>query len=417
MNLWIKRALWITAGLAATGGVAYSYVPKPVRVETDVAARGPLVVEVDAAGQTRVKRRYTVTAPIAGVVSRPEQRPGDPVKAGDALVTLHPIDPPLLDARARAQAEAQIKVAIAARAQAEAQVDLARTSLSGARTDSERQKALAQSASGMAADLDSADLKARTGEEQLAAARMGVQAARFQEEAARALVQRLDTVNADAGVALRSPADGRILRVLHQDGGVVQAGTAILEIGDPADLEIVLDLLSTNAVNVRPAAGVTVERWGGPRPLAAAVRNVEPAGTTKVSALGIEEQRVNVIADFTEPLATRATLGDGYRVEARVVVADLRDVLRVPLAALFRSGDDWAVFTVARQPRGAQAALTRVTLGQRSERWAEVRSGLADGARVVLHPGNRLRDGIAVEPHATPSTNPPIANPPGSASP
>jgi len=402
MNTWIKRSLWIAASLAAVGGVVYSYVPKPVRVETEVAGRGPLVVQVEAEGQTRVKRRYTVTAPLAGVVSRPEQRPGDAVKAGDALVTLHPIDPPLLDARARAQADAQIKVAAAARAQADAQVDVARTSLAFAQTSLDRQKALALSGSSMAADLDAADLKVRTGEEQLAAARMGVQAARFQEEAARALVQRLDATHDGAsaqtpGVALRSPADGRVLRVLHQDGGVVQAGTAILEIGDPADLEIVLDLLSTDAVNVRPGAGVTVERWGGPRLLAAAVRNVEPAGSTKVSALGIEEQRVNVIADFTEPPATRASLGDGYRVEARVVVADLHDVLRVPLAALFRSGDDWAVFTVA----GPKAALARVTLGQRSDRWAEVLSGLADGAPVVLHPGDRLRDGGAVQARAS----------------
>lgn len=393
MNTWIKRSPWIAASVATAGAVAWSYVPKPVRVEAEAVGRGPLVVEVDAEGKTRVKRRYTVTAPIAGVVSRPEQNPGDPVRSGDALVTLHPIDPPLLDARARAQAEAQIKVATAARAQAEAQVEVARTSLSFARTNLNRQKALAQSGSSMAADFDSADLKVRTGEEQLAAARMGVQAARFQEEAARALVQRIEAGRSDAGVALRSPADGRVLRVLHQDGGVVQAGTAILEIGDPADLEIVLDLLSTDAVKVRPGAAVTVERWGGPRPLAAAVRNVEPAGSTKVSALGIEEQRVNVIADFTDPLATRASLGDGYRVEARVVVADLRDVLRVPLAALFRSGDDWALFTVP----GPRAALTRVTLGQRSDHWAEVLSGLADGARVVLHPGDKLRDGGLVD--------------------
>jgi len=410
MNRWIKRSIGIAAGLLGLAAVVYSYVPKPARVETEVVGRGPLVVEVEADGQTRVKRRYVVQAPLGGVISRPELRAGDPVKAGDPLVTLAPIEPPLLDARSRAQAEAQARVAAAARAQAEAQVDLARTALSFARTELDRDRRLAESGSTSPASLEAAELKQRTAEQQLAAARMGVQTARFNEEAAAAALLRAEGRKApDAGVSLRSPADGRVLRVLLQDGGVVAAGTPIFEVGDPADLEIVVDLLSTDAVNVRPGAPVSVVRWGGPGVLPAAVRTVEPAGFTKVSALGVEEQRVNVIADFTGDPAARASLGDGYRVEARVTVVSLPDVLRAPLAALFRSGDDWAAFVV----RGDGAALTRLRLGRRNERWAEVTGGLEEGARIVLHPGDRLRDGARVlaQPAPQKSEPPRLASP------
>jgi HlyD family secretion protein len=395
MNRWVKRSLWTAAALATAAGVAWSYVPKPVRVETAAVDRGLLQEEVAAEGRTRVKRRYVVSAPLPGVVSRPELRAGDRVKAGEALVTLSPIEPPLLDARSQAQAEAQVRVAAAARAQAEAQVDLGRTSLAFARTDRDRERTLVAGGSTSAASLEAAELKVRTGEEQVAAALMGVQAARFQEDVARAALLRVrgDQRAPETGLALRAPADGRVLRLLVQDGGVVAGGTPLLEIGDTTDLEIVLDLLSTDAVNVHAGAPVTLERWGGPAPLPALVRNVEPAGFTKVSALGVEEQRVNVIADFTGDIAARASLGDGYRVEARVTIATLPSALRVPLAALFRSGDAWAVFTVP----GKKAAVAKVTLGRRNDRWAEVLDGVAEGARVVVHPGDKVRDGVLVE--------------------
>jgi HlyD family secretion protein len=385
MNRWIKRSLGTVTGLAAAAAIAYSYVPKPVRVETEIVARGPLRVEVEADGQTRVRRRYVVSSPLGGVLSRPELRAGDPVKAGDPLVTLAPIEPPLLDARSRAQAEAQ--------------VDLGRTAVSFARSDLEREKQLFASGATAPAGLEAADLRVRTAEQQLAAARIGVQTARFQEEAAAAALLRASGRVSELQVPLRAPADGRILRVLVKDGGVVPAGTPIFELGDPTDLEVVADLLSTDAVNVRPGAAVSVVRWGGGATLTAAVRMVEPAGFTKMSALGVEEQRVNVIADFAGDPAARAPLGDGYRVEVRVVVADLPDVLRLPIAALFRSGADWAVFAV----RGDKAAVTRVTLGQRNERWAEVLAGLTPGVPVVLHPGDRLRDGVRIESRLAPS--------------
>lgn len=389
MNKWIKRALWSVAGVVVAGSIGASYLPKPTPVEVELVGRGPLRVEVEADGQTQVKRRYVVSAPVSGVISRPEQRAGDAVKLGEPLLTLTPIEPPLLDARSRAQADAQVKVATAARAQAEAQVELARTSLSFARSELERERKLAESGTTSPASLEAAEVKVRTAEQQLAAARLGVTAARFQEEAAAAVVLRASGRTGDAGVALRAPTDGRVLRVLVKDGGVVAAGMPILEVADPTDLEIVVDLLSTDAVNVRVGAPVSVVRWGGPAVLAAVVRNVEPAGFTKVSALGVEEQRVNVIADFSGDPAARAPLGDGYRVEARVVVADLPEVLRMPLSALFRSGEDWAVYAV----RDKRAVMARVKLGRRNEKFAEVLEGIEAGARVVLRPGDRLKAG------------------------
>jgi HlyD family secretion protein len=394
MNLWTRRSLWTLAGLAGLGALARVFVPRPLPVETGTLARGPLRVEVEAEGQTRVKHRYVVSAPVGGVISRPEQRPGDLVRWGEALVTLTPIEPPLLDGRTQAQADAQVRVASAARAQAEAQVDLVRTTLAFAQKELDRERMLTDRGAAPTAGLEAAELRVHTAEQQLAAARMGVTAARFQEDAATAATSRATGRGTNARVALRAPVDGRVLRVLVTDGGVITAGTPILELADPTDLEVVVELLSTDAVAVRPGAPVSVLRWGGPAALTAAVRSVEPIATTKLSTLGVEEQRVRVIADFEGDPNLRGQLGDGYRVDARVVLADLPDVLRIPMAALFRSGDQWATFAV----RDRRAILSRLKLGQRNETWAEVVSGLEEGARVVLRPVDRLEDGARVEP-------------------
>ena len=208
-------------------------------------------------------------------------------------------------------------------------------------------------------------------------------------------------------VILEAPATGTILRLIQESGGVIAAGTPILEVGDARDLEVVVDLLSTDAVKVRPAASASIERWGGEGPLGAHVRLVEPAGFTKLSALGIEEQRVNVLLDFDGAIEGRAPLGDGYRVEARVVIVDLSDVLRVPLSALFRDGERWASFVV----NDGNARLAHLDLGRRNQRHAEVIRGLTEGDRVVIHPGDRLRDGLRVAPRRSPAPGPRVAGP------
>ncbi len=401
MKTWIKRVVSGVVGLGLAGLVAYAYAPKPLPVETALVDRGKLRVEVEADGQTRVKHRFIVSAPLAGIVARPELRAGDSIKQGDALVTITPIDPPLLDARSRAQAEAQVKLSRAAQAQAEARVALARTALEYAKTDVGRQRELAKTGTIAKASLEAAELAEKTSEQEFAAAKLGVEVARFQVQAAEAALVRASggASAGQGGAALHAPVTGKILRVLQQDGGVVPAGAPLFEIGDASDLEIVIDLLSTDAVKVKPGAFVSIERWGGEGALEAKVRVIEPAGFTKVSALGIEEQRVNVIADFSGEPKTRALLGDGYRVEAKVVLSEESDALRVPVSALFRAEDAWAVYTI----EGELTKETRVVLGQRNRSHAAVLEGLAEGSRVVVHPSDQLKDGVRVIPHAAPA--------------
>jgi len=410
VKTWIKRLVYSAVGLGLAGLVASAYAPKPLRVEAARIERGPLRVEVLADGQTRVKHRFIVSAPLAGIMARPELHAGDPIKQGDAMVSITPIDPPLLDARSRAQAEAQARLARAAQAQAEARASVAKTALEYAASDLGRQKELFVSGSVPRASLESAELSFKSSEQELAAAKLGVEVARFQVQAAEASLLRTSSpssassapkggVAAQAGAVLRAPASGQVLRVLQQDGGVVPAGAPLFEVGDAHDLEIVVDLLSTDAVKVKPGAAMTIERWGGEGTLAATVRYVEPSGFTKVSALGIEEQRVNVIAELGDPPERRPSLGDGYRIEARVVLLDLPDVVRAPVGALFRDGEQWAVYVV----EADAARLVHVTIGHRNPRHAEVLAGLEAGARVIVHPGDKLKDGVRVAPDAAPS--------------
>lgn len=390
-----KIALEIVVALVLLGLIVFAFLPKPLRVEMAAVTRGPLVVTVDGDGRTRIKDRFAVSAPVAGQIDRIALRPGDRVKLGAPITEVTPIDPPLLDARSRAQAEAQLRLAKAAEAQAAARVRTAEAAAERAKAEQQRMAALERSGGVTRAAVEDADLAARTTAAELESARFGVGVARSQVELSEAAVSRLSTKAGDAisSVPVKSPVDGAVLRVFTASAGVVAAGAPLVEIGDPAGLEIVLDVLSADAVAIRAGAEAWIEQWGGARRLDARVRLVEPSGFTKVSALGIEEQRVNVIADFTGDPAERAALGDGYRVHARVVVWQKPDAIRVPLSALFRDGDHWAVFVVA----GGRAALRAVEIGHRGDREAEALSGVAEGERVIAHPADRLTGGARVE--------------------
>ncbi len=409
-----KRILEVAVALLLLAAIAYAFVPKPSRVEAAAVARGPLVVTVDGDGRTRIKDRYVVSAPVSGQVPRLALRPGDRVALGAELTEVTPVEPPLLDARTRAQAEAQARTARAGIAQARARVTLAETSLAEARTDLERVRTLFEKGGVARAELDAAEFRERAAAAELDSARFGAKIAQFELETAEAALIRMSRgvgrrappgdpepqalkargPEDDAGrVVVRAPVDGTVLRVMQESAGLVQAGAPLVEIGDPAALEIVVDLLSTDAVLVSPGAEVRIERWGGEAPLEARVRLVEPSGFTKVSALGVEEQRVNVVADFTGAPEARRALGDGYRVYARIVVWQRPDALKLPLSALFRRGDRWAVFAVD----GDRARLREVELGRRGEAEAEVTAGLAEGDRVVVHPSDKLADGAKIE--------------------
>ena len=305
---------------------------------------------------------------------------------------LAPLASPLLDARTRSEAQARLSAAVSALGQAEAQQGRATAAEALARDELSRARALAAGGSIPPQQLDRAELEARIRSEERSSAAFAVKVAAEQVRLARAALTGEGAAR-DRHVDVVAPASGRVLRVLQESAGVVQAGAPLLEVGNPEALELVVDLLTTDAVRVHPGTPLTVQGWGGDRTLAARVRRVEPSAFTKLSALGVEEQRVNVIAALTDPRGDWASLGDGFRVEARFVLWEGPDVLKVPQGAAFRRGDGWAVYRVV----GRTARLTPVRIGHRGEAEVEVLDGLGPGAVVVVHPGDRVEDGARVE--------------------
>ena len=394
----LRRIIWyalLAAVLAAI--LVYAFRPQPVPVDLAIIERGELTVTIDGDGQTRVREVYVVSAPVSGQALRIERHVGDEVVANETLLaTIQPGDPTFLDRRARAQAEAAIKTAEAASALAEAEQARAVAELEFARAELNRAEQLAKRGTVSQRDLDRAVLELRTRNAAVATAKATVEMRRFELETARAaLIQPGEEGGEGDGqaccVEVYSPVDGRILRVIHESEGVVAAGAPLIEVGDAADLEIVVDLLSDDAVRVRDGAEVLIEDWGGVT-LAGKVRRVEPYAFTKISALGIEEQRVNVIIDFTDPPGKWQGLGHGYRVDAHILDWRGEDVLKLPLGALFRDGNSWAVFIA----EDGVAKLRDIEIDHGNGREAEVLNGLAEGAAVILHPGDRIFDGVRV---------------------
>jgi HlyD family secretion protein len=374
----------------------FAFRPQAVPVDFAEVTRGRLTVTVDEEGETRVRDVFVLSAPVAGRVQRIEIEVGDEVVAGETVVAeIDPVDPTLLDARSETEAQAAVRAA-------EAELEFASREL-------ERQKQLGQRGVATARDLDSAEKAYRTARASLENARAALQARGLQRERARARTR--GAADEYIGIPVVAPVSGRVLRVVRESAGVVQPGEPLLEIGDPRDLEIVVDLLSADAVRVEKGQEVLIEQWGGGDLLHGRVRRVEPYGFTKVSALGIEEQRVNVVIEFTDPPEKWQRLGHGYRVETRIVLWRGDDVVKVPLSALFRADGanghpggagagsradaaaDWAVFV---EERG-RARLRPVSRGHHNGLEVEITSGLDQGARVVLHPSDRVVEGVGVE--------------------
>jgi HlyD family secretion protein len=390
----IKISGEVVIAISLVALLVYAFLPKPLEVESAAVTRGALVVTVDGDGRTRIKDRFVVSAPVAGQIDRISLHAGDRLKLGAPITVVTPSDSPLLDARSRVQAGAQLRLARAAEEQASARVRTAEAAAEHAKVEQNRVQTLGKAGSVGRAAVEDADLAARTSASELDSARFGVGVARSQVEIAAAAVSRITGKPGDtSSIAVKSPVDGVVLRVLTESAGVVAAGAPLMEIGDPSGLEIVLDVLSADAVVIKPGAETWIERWGGDKRLDARVRLVEPSGFSKVSALGVEEQRVNVVADFVCDPAERAALGDGYRVHARVVVWQKADAVRVPLSAIFRDGDRWAVFALS----GDRAHKRVVEIGHRGDRETEALSGVAEGDQVVAHPGDRLTDGARVK--------------------
>jgi HlyD family secretion protein len=393
----LQRLFLVVCGLAVLAALAYAFMPQPIAVDVAMVSRGPLQVTVEEDGKTRIKERYVISAPLSGNMRRIELHEGDSVARGETLiVTIEPHHPDLLDAREIAEREAKVKSAEAAlRLEASAR-EKAKAALDFAEAELGRVQQAYQRNSASRYELDDANLLYRTGAEEYRGAAVSGEIAQFELDLARAALIRTrpgEENTADTWeVEIRSPIDGRVLRVFQESAAMVTAGTQLVEVGDPADLELEIDVLSQDAVGIRPGAMVIVDDWGGDAPLLGTVRVVEPSGFTKISALGVEEQRVNVIADLNESPTQRAALGDGYRVEARIVVWEGRDVLKVPVSALFRRQGEWAVFRVD----GRRAVLQAVEIGRQGNLEAAVLGGLNGGDRVIVYPSDKIRDGGAV---------------------
>jgi len=393
-----RRVLfWIPAGVLLAAAMVWLFRPQAVAVDLAMVERGPLQVTVSDEGEARVRDVFVVSAPVPGLMRRVELEAGDHVKANETVIArLEPSVPLFLDERSAAEARAAVDAAAAARKFAAAQVRRMDAENEFAQSELRRLRALATLQSISQNDLDSAERRAKTATAAVAeaAANVKMRESEYQQARARLLNPgKVKTAAKDCDcILVYSPISGSVLRVRLESEGIVAAGAPILEIGDPQNLEIQVDLLSEEAVGIRPGQRAVIEAWGGPADLAAVVRRVEPYGFTKISALGIEEQRVNVRIDLTEPRERWRRLGHGYRVEPHIVLWESPDVLRVPLSALFRDHEDWAVF-VERQGR---ARLRRVQLGRDNGMHAQILDGLVTGERIVIHPNDRIEDGVRI---------------------
>ncbi|MEW8402695.1 MAG: HlyD family efflux transporter periplasmic adaptor subunit [Candidatus Thiodiazotropha sp.] len=399
MSANAKRILlWSLLGLILAATLVWAFIPKPIPVDMLTLEPGEMTVTVDEEGETRVRDVFVLSAPISGRALRIDAEVGDEVLAQQTKVAeIEPTDATLLDPRSEAQARADIRAAEANLVLAEASVKEARVELDFARSELKRARKLRADAVMSERELEDAERAFRTRQAALETAIANRQARQAELERARAqLISPTDArVKSDdcPCVPIRSPVDGRILKILHKSEGVVAAGEPLVEIGDPTDLEIVADLLSSDAVKVEQGQRVIIENWGGDKPLEGAVRRVEPFGFTKISALGIEEQRVNVIIDFTSPKEAWSRIAHGYQVDVRIVLWQGSGVLKLPLTALFRDSDEWAVFLEVE----GKASKRLVTLGRRTGLEAEILSGISAGERVVVHPGDKIAEGIDIE--------------------
>lgn len=383
---WLRRGVLGAIALAGTGALVYTFLPKPVVVELATARRAPLEVTVEEDGKTRVHERFVVAAPIAGNLARIELEAGDAVVAGQEIAQIQPPDPALLDPRSRDEATARLAAANAQERAAATAIVRARTARDQAARDAARTRQLAATGAITASERERADLAEQLAVSDLASAQQQQAAAVAAVAAARAVLGQ--GTRAGTGFAVHAPASGRIFKVVRDSAGPVAAGAPLVELGDPRAMEAVIDVLSSDAARITPGMRCTITAWGGEGELAGAVSRIEPSAFTHLSALGVEEQRVNVVISIPAP---PATLGDGFRIEGKIVLW-AGDALVVPSSAVFRDHDQWAVYTI----EARRARLVHVELGRRGRLDVEVIKNLAAGAQVILHPGDAVTDGIRV---------------------
>ncbi len=395
-KLWRGRAAYLIFGLVLAAAIGYGFIPRPLAVELAQVRKGELAVTVDEEGKTRVRERYLIAAPVAGHARRIGLKVGDAIAAGQVVAQIEPARAASLDPRSRAEATARLQAARAALQAAEENARSAAAEAELAAQELTRTQALSQANFLSQAALDQARARLQSSQATRQAAAYSVQVARHDVAAASAALSHTAALAAGAASEtwpVTAPVGGHVLSVPHESEGAVAAGQPLLEIGNPQALEVMVEVLSTAAVKIGPGTRVLLDRWGGDHVLQGRVRVVEPAGFTKVSALGVEEQRVRVIVDIVSPPTQWRQLGDGYRVEAAFVLWQGNDLLLIPTSALFRHGDGWAVFIAD----AGRARLRPVRIGQRSGLAAQVIAGLKQGDQVVAHPDDKLADGVRIK--------------------
>lgn len=398
MNAIRKRLmLWATIAALVIFGLLFAFWPRALAVDLATVEPGPVVITVGDEGETRVVDVFVVSAPITGRLRRIEADPGDPVVASETIIAeIEPTESSLLDPRSEAEAEAQLAAAESAESLARAELEKAVAELQFAESELNRARELAKNGTISERDLEAAERAFRTSRAAIGVAEANMQVRRYELERARALLMSPVEMQSRralcACVSITSPVDGQVLRVLRESEGFVRAGEGLIEIGNPDRLEIIVDLLSTDAVKVRSGQSAFIENWGGDAPLLAQVRLVEPVGFTKVSALGIEEQRVFVVLDIVSPSEEWERLGHGYQVDVRVVLWEDSNALKVPLTALFRDGDNWALFV----DENGRARRRTVEVGHRTAVEAQIVSGLTSGEVIVVYPGEGVDEGVRI---------------------
>lgn len=410
MQFTPKKAVGYLLPALAVAGIVWFAWPKPILVDLAQAKLESMEVTISDEAKTRVRHVYTVSAPVAGKVLRisssdedeeTSRHIGEQVTANETIVAvMQPTIPTLLDVRSREELQAAVTAAEAAVKLAEAEVRRLESILELSRLDLNRDEALARTKTIAAKELDQARFDVRTNEAALASAKAQLEVRR--SERAVATARLIDPLSADTAasqaccIQIRAPATGRVLKIYQDSETVVPAGAALIDIGDPLDLEVVADLLSTDAVQVAVGASVLIDGWGG-QPVKGRVKRVDPAGFLKISALGIEEQRVNTVIDFVDPPEAWSKLGHDYRVIVHVTTWNTEGALTIPVSAIFRKGDDWAVYAV----KDGRVKTSIVETGHRNERVVEILAGLAEDDQVILHPSDRISDGVAVAERET----------------
>jgi len=385
----------VAIAVLVIGLLVWGFWPQPVAIETVEVQRAPLTITIEEEGRSRVIDRYVISAPVDGEACRVQLDVGDPVQQGEVLLGITPLKSQVLDSRSRAQAIAAVAAAQSALAAAREQVSATGAAARLAATELQRLQPLAEKGMASKGELDRAETAVLTSTAANRSANFNVQVANYELEAATSVLEySADTKGEPAvRVPVTSPITGKILKILRECEGPVRTGEPLLEVGDPAALEVEVDVLSADAVQVKPGMQVLFERWGGDQPLQGVVRMVEPVGYTKFSALGVEEQRVLIISDFTSPAEEWQRLGDGYRVEAKFVLWREENVLQVPASSLFRYREGWAVFVVDNH----RARRREVEIGQRNGLVAQISVGLEEGDSVINHPSDEVEDGVRVE--------------------